>query len=91
MKGAAATAVVVSAGGLLSACASQEAAPADAARDEPAQEEPEQVQEEPAQEAADEATPADGILVAYFSASSGLWVTMTTSRSLATSLRSSMT
>lgn len=69
MKGAAATAVVASAGGLLSACASQEEVPADAAQNEPDQGEPEQVQEEPVQEeeAADEVAPAGGILVAYFS------------------------
>ena len=69
VKGAAATAAVASAGGLLAACASQEEAPADAAQNEPAQEEPEQVQEEPVQEeeAVDEVAPADGILVAYFS------------------------
>ena len=67
MKGAAATAAVACAGGLLSACASQEEAPAqDAVQQEPAEEKPEQTQEEPVQET-EEPAAADGILVAYFS------------------------
>ena len=66
MKGAAATAVVASAGGLLSACASQEETPAQDVAQEEAQTQEEPTQEEPDEET-EEAVAVDGILVAYFS------------------------
>ena len=69
MKGAAVAAAAVSAGGLLSACASEgESAAPEEQPEEPAQEPAEEPAEQPVEDEASDAAAGGSVLVAYFSA-----------------------